>query len=196
MSGCRRSSRMPDSLTVKQQRFVEEYLLCLEGKKAAIAAGYSEKTADKQAYQLLEHPRVKAAITKAMERRSKRIQASQDYVVQELMKLAGANIKDFLAFRTEKQQVGIDPETLQPVLDYQQVIEMQNSDDVDGTLISEVSLDAKGGFKFKLHDRTKALELLGKHLGMFQDRLKVGGDDESGPVHVVFAIPRPKGSEE
>lgn len=47
---------------------------------------------------------------------------------------------------------------------------------MDGRAISEVSLFKDGTFKFKLHDKLKALELLGKHLGMFNDTVRLTGD--------------------
>lgn len=51
-------------LTLKQQKFVTAYLGECRGNatKAAMAAGYAPKYADRQAYQLLENPRVQSAI--------------------------------------------------------------------------------------------------------------------------------------
>ena len=50
---------------------------------------------------------------------------------------------------------------------------MRDSDDVDGSLIQEVSLNAKGVFTFKLYDKLAALDKLGKHLGMFTDKVEI-----------------------
>ena len=46
---------MTQELNPKQQRFVDEYLIDLNGKQAAIRAGYSEKTAEVQASRLLSN---------------------------------------------------------------------------------------------------------------------------------------------
>jgi phage terminase small subunit len=53
---------MKKQLTFKQQRFVEEFLVDGNAKQAAIRAGYSEKTAEQQGYQLLQNTLVLAAI--------------------------------------------------------------------------------------------------------------------------------------
>lgn len=71
---------MPD-LNPKQARFVEEYLLDLNGKQAAIRAGYSEKTADAQASRLLTHVKVATAVAAGLKARSERTEITQDYVL-------------------------------------------------------------------------------------------------------------------
>lgn len=52
---------------------------------------------------------------------------------------------------------------------------MLDSDDVDGRLIQEISISSKGVLTFKLHDKLAALDKLGKHLGMFKDKVEVSG---------------------
>src|SRR5215469_1569992 len=88
-------------LTPKQSRFVEEYLVDLNGKQAAIRAGYSPKTAEVQASRLLRYAQVQAALKAAMEARSKRTQITADRVVTELAKLAFANLGDYLPEQLE-----------------------------------------------------------------------------------------------
>ncbi len=48
-----------ENLNIKQKRFADEYLIDLNGTKAAIRAGYSEKTAEQQAVRLLRNVKVK-----------------------------------------------------------------------------------------------------------------------------------------
>lgn len=161
-------------LSPKRQRFVNEYLKDLNATQAAIRAGYSEKTAHVQGPRLLGFVDVKAAIDAAITRRNKRLEISQDRIVRELAKVALADIKDYLSFRTEKTQVGVDDEG-SPVFDYKPVIELVPSENVDGTIIQEVSLSQKGIFTFRLQDKLKALELLARHLGMLNDRVQLAG---------------------
>ena len=71
-------------LTPKQQRFVEEYLIDLNGTQAAIRAGYSPKTAKEQASENLAKPNIQEAIQGAQSARSERTEVNQDYVVQRL----------------------------------------------------------------------------------------------------------------
>lgn len=68
-------------LTSKQARFVEEYLIDLNGAQAAIRAGYAPKRADAIAWENLRKPEVAEAIRMALQERSERMQITQDYVI-------------------------------------------------------------------------------------------------------------------
>jgi len=164
-----------NKLSPMRQRFVNEYLKDLNATQAAIRAGYSEKTAYSQGQRLLKKVEVKAAVDAAIARRDKRLEVDQDKVIRELVKIGLADIKDYLSYRSEKKLVFVDDDG-EPIIDYQPIIELVPSDDVDGTLVQEVSLSQKGVFSFKLADKMKALELLGRHLGMFTDNVNLSGE--------------------
>jgi phage terminase small subunit len=83
-------------LTLKQARFVEEFLVDLNGKQAAIRTGYSPKTAEVQASRLLSNAKVDAAVKQAMRARSRRTGITADLVLIELAELAFSNIFDFI----------------------------------------------------------------------------------------------------
>lgn len=159
--GCRRMAK----LTVKQQRFVDEYLIDLNATQAAIRAGYkkSEYT-DTNANKLLENTRIRDAIDMAMAERSRRTGINQDRVVQELAKLAFVNIAN--------------------VVDLENVEILPTATDEDLACIQSIKLKP-GEFgdekEIKLYDKKGALETLGKHLGMFRDKM-----DVSMTVPVVF----------
>src|SRR5271168_284940 len=70
-------------LTPKRARFVEEYLVDVNGKAAAIRAGYSPKNAEVQASRLLSYVKVRVALQDAMQARSKRTQVTADRVIAE-----------------------------------------------------------------------------------------------------------------
>lgn len=159
-------------LTPKQQLFVQEYLIDLNATQAAIRAGYSVQTANEQGSRMLANVSIQNAIAKSMAERSKRTQIKADMVVKELAQIAFADIKDFLSFRTAQTVIGRD-EDGEPIIDYSQIIDLKDSDDVDGRMIQEVSINSKGVFTFKLHDKMAALDKLGKHLGLYNESLKV-----------------------
>jgi len=147
-------------LTEKQQRFVDEYLIDLNATQAAIRAGYSAKNADKIGSELLGKTRVAEAISEKMADRSKRTGVNQDRVVLELAKIAFVNAADV-----------IDPESAT-------IKEGATSDDT--AAIQSVKVKVIPGKKgegvereIRLNDKLKALELLGKHLGMWNDKLDV-----------------------
>lgn len=70
------------SLTGKQQRFVEEYLVDLNATQAAIRAGYSEKTAYSIGDENLKKPEIAKSIQEAMNKRAKRTEVNADYVLR------------------------------------------------------------------------------------------------------------------
>lgn len=75
-------------LTKWSKRFAEEYVKDLNGTRAAVRAGYSEKTAKQQAYRLLSQYEVQQAIAKQQEEISRRTQIDQDYIVNSLRAVA------------------------------------------------------------------------------------------------------------
>ncbi len=80
----------------EQARFVQEYLIDLNAAQAAIRAGYSAKTARVIGHENLTRPDIAAAIEKAMAERAERTELTADWVVDELRKIAGANMADYM----------------------------------------------------------------------------------------------------
>lgn len=163
------------ALTPKQQTFISEYMIDLNSTASAIRAGYSARNAGKIGPELLGKTRIQEAIQQAMQEREKRTGITADRVLNEYAKIAFADIKDFLSFKTENTSIGVDDDG-KAITAYQQIINVRPSDDVDGTMIQEVSISPKGVFAFKLHDKKGSLDMIGKHLGMFTDKLEVNGN--------------------
>lgn len=138
-------------LTEKQKRFCEEYLVDLNATKAAIRAGYSEKRASEQAHQLLQKTTVSEHLKKLMNERSKRTEITADRVLQELAAIAFCD-------RTELAQVGDHGEVYFTPTE-------QLPDEIK-RVIAGIE-NGKYGTKVATYDKVKALELLGKHLGLF-----------------------------
>lgn len=167
-----------EELTDKQKRFVEEYLVDLNATQAAIRAGYSKETARQIGSENLSKPYIQKEIQKAMKKRSERTEITQDKVLQELAKVGFTDITDFLSFKTTKTVVGRDEDD-NPIYGYQKVIEIKDSEEVEGKAISEVQ-QKDGNFKFKLHDKMKALHDIARHLGMFEDTININTDAKEG----------------
>jgi phage terminase small subunit len=169
-------------LTAKQQAFVDEYLIDLNATQAAIRAGYSVKTAEQQGYQLLQKTSVSEAIAVAMAKRSRRTGISQDRILQQLAKIAFSDMKDVMEWKTIQYPLTdfegkpiLDPDGNQETDPHLRII-LKESSEVDGAVIQEISESNKGGMithTVKLNDRMKALELLGKHLGMWTDKQQI-----------------------
>lgn len=119
-------------LTAKQALFVEEFLVDVNAKEAAIRAGYAEKRAKQEGYKLRRKPHVRAAIDKAMAARLEHTKAGQEWVVARLVE----NVERAMQ--------------LEPVTD--------GEGNSTGEHIYQGSV------------ANKALELLGRHAGMFPNR--------------------------
>lgn len=148
-------------MTDKQKRFVEEYLIDLNATQAAIRAGYSPDTAEQIGHQQLKKTSVANAIAIEQAKRSKRTGVSQDRVVRELAKIAFANLPDIVNTFDGSVIPSADRDDLACI----QSIKVKQTESMTEREV-------------KLADKTRALELLGKHLGMFKDRLEVSGLEE------------------
>lgn len=146
-------------MTKKQKRFVEEYLIDLNATQAAIRAGYSPLTARDIGCENLTKPNIQEAIDKAIAERSRRTGVNADRVVRELAKIAFVNAGE--------------------VVDFDTAILMDKISEDDMAAIQSVKVKTFGEDgverEVKLADKLKALELLGKHLGLFKDKVELGG---------------------
>ena len=150
-------------LTPKQKMFVAEYLVDLNASAALKRAGYKSNNPDVDGYKLLVSPSIQAEIQGAMKAREKRTLVTQDMVVAELAKMGFSNIGKYAKWSGES--VSLEPS------------EALGEDEL--ACVAEVSQTATqngNSVKFKLHDKKGALELLGRHLGMFTENLNVTGE--------------------
>lgn len=134
----------------RKEEFCQQYTLCYEGKKAAILAGYAEKSAAKQASMLLKETAVVERIREIQKELAERTMLTRERIVMELL--------DVLAICKAAKPVEVWSYTEHRMVE-----------------TGEYQIDSKGA--------AKALELLGRHLGMFDKR-----DDDSGaggPVYIT-----------
>lgn len=171
-------------LTPRQERFVDEYLLDLNGKQAAIRAGYSEKTAEVQASRLLSNVKVQAQIQKRRQERVERTEITQDMVLYELATIAFANAADYAAVVEREATLQTEDGDVIPLYDkdgnpvmYRTVEPVLTADLTDKQKRAlAVIKKGRDGFEVKPYDKVRALELLGKHLGMFTEKMEVSGE--------------------
>jgi len=177
---------MAQRLTTKQERYVQGLFAGLSQreayKKAYDCENMSDKTIDEAACRAAADSKIIARLSELEDELKYRNMATIERVLSEYAKIGFADIKDFLAFRTEKTVVDHDDQG-KPIYDYKQIVDTKPSDEIDGSLINEVSISKDGTFKFKLHDKKAALDMIGKHLGMFTDKVELTGAD-GGPVEI------------
>lgn len=152
-------------LTAKQEQFCLEYLIDLNATQAAIRAGYSEKTAKDIACENLAKPNISARIAELQAERQERTKVTGDMVIQELAKMAFFNMGEV-----------IEPTGHLKSFDKWEENQL--------AAITEITTDTLGSDqnalitrqKVKMADKKGSLELLGRHLKLFTDKVEHAGE--------------------
>lgn len=167
----------------RQRQFCDEYLIDLNATQAAIRAGYAEKYASTNAHKLLQITAIKEKIDELMALRAKRTEITQDRVLKELAIIAFSNAADYAAVIEREAFMEVDGHQVKLLDDDGNPIMYRTVEPVLTECLTDeqkraLSVIKKGrdGFEVKPYDKVRALELLGKHLGMFQDKVEVTGE--------------------
>lgn len=160
-------------MTEKQKRFADEYIIDLNATRAykvAYPNVKNDETAKAAASRLLTNVNVKAYIDNLIDERAKRTEVTQDRVVKELAKIGFAKITDYV-------EIG-----------YGGIVKVKATDDIPKDKVGAIAgiKEGQNGIEIKMNDKVKALELLGRHLGMFNDKLQVDG---TAVVQILDNIP-------
>ncbi|WP_433847111.1 terminase small subunit [Acinetobacter proteolyticus] len=177
-------------LTAKQQLFVDEYLIDLNATQAAIRAGYSPRTAYSKGQKLTKI--LSEQISEAQTNRSKRTHITQDMVLNELAKIGFSNMLDYV---TPTNGGDLVPDFSAVTRDQAAAIsEVSVEEYVEGR--GEDSRLVKRT-KFKLSDKRAALVDMGRHLGMFKDRIDITTDGEpiNKPTVIELVAPHVQGTD-
>ena len=166
-----------EKMTDMQRLFCEEYLIDLNATQAAIRAGYSSKRASEQAYQLLQKTTVQNYIQQKMNERSERTKVTQDFVIKELMAIASVNATDYARVVEKRANAEVEGNLI-PLYDADgnpvmyRTVEPVLTEELTETQKKALSVIKKGrdGFEIKPYDKLRALEMLGRHLGMWDKR--------------------------
>lgn len=157
-------------MTKKQKRFCEEYLIDLNATQAAIRAGYSPGTAGAIGAENLTKPEIQRAVAKAMAERSRRTGVNAERVVLELAKIAFVNVGNVIDATDATLKTDADPEDLAAI----QSIKVKDMGDMG--IEREI----------RMADKLKALELLGRHLGMFNDKIRLDAKLNTGKLDSIL----------
>jgi phage terminase small subunit len=164
-------------LSDKQKCFCDEYLVDLNATQAAIRAGYSENTARAIGSENLSKPYIQEYIAKRQKDREVRTEISQDNVVKELANIAFSNIADYVKVVEKEMRIEVEGK-LVPVYDEDgnpakyKTVEPILTDELTEDQKKALAVIQKGrdGFIIKTYDKLQALEKLGKHLGMWNNK--------------------------
>jgi phage terminase small subunit len=167
------SNHTPD-LNPLQRLFCLEYLKDFNATRAAIDAGYSEKTAHSQACRLLKTPRIVKYIEEAMRKREEAVQLDAQYVLTRLGEQTEADFADIFD----------EDGKLLDMKDWPKIWRQGLISGFERCPLTKVVT------KIRISDRTKILELLGKHVKVkaFSDKLEIEGDLLTG-IEITFVKP-------
>ena len=154
----------------RHDRFCREYLKDLNGTRAAIAAGYGKKNARKIASRLLTNVEIQARVAELTKKHADKLDLSAEKVLSELSRVGFSNMLDYIK-TTEEGDAYVD---------------LSNLTREQSSAVQEITVDEYVGgkgkharkvkrTKLKLVDKIRSLELLGKHLKLFTERVEMSG---------------------
>ncbi|PHG66155.1 terminase small subunit [Bacillus wiedmannii] len=177
-----------EELTEKERLFCLYYVKYFNGTQAALKAGYSKDGAHVQASRLLRRERVSSYIKELKGELVGNIFVEAMDVLNEYIKIAFADIKNYVAFG--QREVELEPEerttvdeegnkTSEFVTETRMMnfVDLAESDMVDGSIITEVK-QGRDGISIKLADKMKALDKLSLYFDLFPDNFKRKVDEE------------------
>lgn len=148
------------ALNQQKELFCEEYVVDFNATQAAVRAGYSELSAHTIGWELLQKPDIKLRIQTLLDLTTERTRVTRDKIIRELARIAFSNPSEVVDFGFNgvelKESLFLDRDSMASI---REVTEKRTS---TGLSVS-----------IKFHDKIKALELLGKHMNMFIDKLDV-----------------------
>ena len=149
---------MKPELSPKQQRFVKEYLIDFNGTQAAIRAGYSKHTANEQAARLLANVSVRSFVERESAKAGEKFELKKEFVIKGLLAIVGRCMQARACMEFDK----VEKEYIQKT-------------DADGNLV----------YEFEAPAAVRAFELLGKHLGMFTEKVEHSGQVNEARLYKI-----------
>jgi len=167
----------PSTLTPLQQRFCDEYLIDINGKAAALRAGYSAKNAASQASQLLKKPQVQQYLADKRAAMSEELNIAAKEILQEYARIAFFDIRTM--FDDNKQLI---PLSDLPTNTSAAVAAMDVYEKYVGH--GDERIQAGRVVKVHLHSKLAALDALAKHLGLFDKDNKQNRQPQDTVVYI------------
>lgn len=153
-------------MTEAQKRFADEYLIDLNATRAYKAA-YPSVSKDESARANGSRLLTNANVKRYIEVRQKDLQnltnVTQERVINELASIAFLDTTELVQIKGRR------------------VILVNTEDLSEGQRKAIASIKkGKSGIELATYDKLKALELIGKHIGMFKDKVEVSGSVDAG----------------
>ncbi len=171
-------------MTNAQKRFCDEYLIDLNATRAykvAYPNCKKDETANAASSRMLRNVKVQEYISEKQKGIEKRTEVTQDMVIKELAKIAFLDIRKLYTENGQLKNIAdIDSDTAGAISSLETLEEYEGYGD-DREKIGDTQ-------KVKLLDKTKALELLGRHLGIFNDKIDVNVKEKEEKKNAISDI--------
>ena len=153
----------------RHETFCREYIIDLNGTRAAIAAGYSKRTAHAAACRLLSNVKVKKLLAQLTRKHADKLDLSAEKVLAELAKMGFSNMLDYVTVENGDVYIALANMTREQAAAIQEI-----------TVDSYIKGRGDEGrevkrTRFKLASKIDALALLGKYLKLFTEKIEVTG---------------------
>lgn len=159
-------------MTPKQKLFVKEYLVDLNATRAAISAGYSENGASVAGVRMLANAKVKAEIEKALAKTCAKLEITVEKVLGEIAKLSFSNMQDYIVVSDDGYAYAdLSKLTREQAAAIQEI----NTDTYTERTGNDDETRIVKKCKLKLTDKRASLELLGRYLKLFTDKIEHSG---------------------
>lgn len=183
-------------MTDAQKRFCDEYLIDLNATRAYKVAYPNCKKNDsarKAGSRLLTNVDIQNYVEEKIKEREKRTEVTQDMVIKELSAIAFSKASDYAKLKKMKRNIPIlDEEGM--IVDYKEEeytgIEFTPTDELSEEQKKALSGIKQGKFGLEVNscDKVRALELLGRHLGIFNDKLDVNVKEKEEKKNAISDI--------
>lgn len=175
-------------LSKQQKKFCQEYVKDFSGQRSAIAAGYSAKCARSMASQLLTRINIQAHLATLQKKIMDRDEVEASEILKELLLVARADMANYLTVDKDGAVQGVSFDELRSGATrlIKKIKQKKTIRKVPNSILDETVED--NVFEFELHDKMKALELLGRHKALFTDNHKFTGFEDIDKINVTINI--------
>lgn len=170
---------MPVLTNAKHERFAQGVASGLTIDEAYQRAGYQQNRGN--ATRLNANESVTLRIEEILRKSAAHVEVTQAQVLAELAKIGFADIRKAVRWNGSHVTEEDNPDGGDVLIIKEtrnNLVALVDSDDLDeatAAAIAEISQNASGGIKIKFHDKRAALVDIGRHLGMFKDKIELSG---------------------
>ncbi|MBP7398173.1 MAG: terminase small subunit [Chitinophagales bacterium] len=148
------------ALNARQKKFCEQYLIDLNATQAALRAGYSKKTSYAIGFENLKKVEIQKYISERQNKLAESTGITQERVLAEYAKIAFSDVRSLFDENSRLLSIKDIPDAIAAALSSVEVDQIYNNIPAGKVEIGDTK-------KVKLWDKTKALDSIARHLGMF-----------------------------